>query len=82
MLGHKKICLKINDKQTVKLKSGFTEFKNYSSQIPAPFKIYADSECILKSVKNNECFSEKNIKITFHAVFITSLFVLMINLVN
>ena len=52
----KEIHLKINGKQTVKLKSGFTEFKNYSSQIQAPFKIYADFECILKSVKSNEGF--------------------------
>ena len=52
----KEIRLKINGKQTVKLKSGFTEFKNYSSQIQAPFKIYADFECILKSVKSNEGF--------------------------
>ena len=37
-------------KQTVKLKSGFIEFKNYSRQIPAPFKIYANFEYILKNV--------------------------------
>ena len=54
LLEHKEICLKINGKQTVKLKSGFIEFKNYSRQIPAPFKIYADFECILKSVKSNK----------------------------
>ena len=54
MVEHKEICLKINGKQTVKLKSGFIEFKNYSRQIPAPFKIYADFECILKSVKSNK----------------------------
>ena len=51
-----KICSKINGKQTVKLKSGFTEFKNYSSQIPASFKISADFECILRSVKSNKGF--------------------------
>ena len=30
------------------------EFKNYSKQIPTPFKTYADFVCILKSVKSNE----------------------------
>ena len=54
LVEYKEICLKINSKQTVKLNSGFIEFKNYSRQIPAPFKIYADFECILKSVKNNK----------------------------
>ena len=56
LVKHKEIGLKISGKETVKLKSGFTEFKNYFSQIPAPFQIYADFECILKSVKSNEGF--------------------------
>ena len=38
----KRFKKKKNDKQIVKLKSGFTEFKNYSSQISSPFKTYAD----------------------------------------
>ena len=54
MLEHKEICLKINRKQNVKLKSSFIEFKHYSRQILAPFKIYADFECILKGVKSNK----------------------------
>ena len=60
LVEHKEICLKINGKQTVKLKSGFIEFKNYSRQIPAPFKIYAGFECILKSVKSNKKTSGSN----------------------
>ena len=48
--GHKKDCLVINEKQNVKLESGYISFKNYSRQIPVPFKIYADFECILKKV--------------------------------
>ena len=47
---HKEDCLMINGKQNVKLEKGFISFKNYSRQIPVPFKIYADFECILKSV--------------------------------
>ena len=31
----------------------FISFKNYSKQIPAPFKIYVDFECILKNVDND-----------------------------
>ena len=30
------------------------QFKNYFKQIPAPFKILADFECILKSLESNE----------------------------
>ena len=56
MVERKEICLKINGQQTVKIKYGFIEFKNYSSQIPASFKIYADFECILKNVKSSEVF--------------------------
>ena len=41
----------MNCKQTLKLKSGFVEFKNYSRQMPVPFKIYTDFKCILKVLK-------------------------------
>ena len=54
----------INGKQNVKLKSGSISFKNYFKQLPVPFKIYADFECILKrvecdSIKNNSSCTEK-----------------------
>ena len=42
----------INGKQNVKLEKGFISFKDYSRQIPVPFKIYADFECILKNLDN------------------------------
>ena len=51
LVEHKKICLKINGRQTIKLKSGLAEFKNYSGQITGLFQVYPDFECILKSVK-------------------------------
>ena len=38
---HKEICLIINGQQHVKLSEGSISFKNYSRQIPVPFKIYA-----------------------------------------
>ena len=46
-------------KQTVKLEKGFIEFKNVNRQIPVPFKIYADFECLLRGVDcgvDNKCF--------------------------
>ena len=57
---HKEDCLMINGKQNVKLEKGFIELKNFNKQIPVPFKIYADFECLLKSIDcgvDIECFS-------------------------
>ena len=53
LIEHKKDYLVINGKQSVKLKAGLIKFKNYSRQIPVPFKIYADFECILKTVESD-----------------------------
>ena len=52
--GHKEICLVINGKQSVKLRSGLIKFKNHFNQLAVPFKIYADFESILKGVKSND----------------------------
>ena len=57
---HKKYRLMINNEQNVKLEKGFLEFKNFNRQIPVPFKIYADFECLLKGCDvgiDNNCFS-------------------------
>ena len=51
---HKKVCLKINGKQNVKLRSGSIKFENYFKQFAAPFKIYVDFEPALKGVKSND----------------------------
>ena len=51
---HKEICLVINGKQSVKLKSGLIKFKNYFNQLAVPFKIYSDFESIVKGVKSND----------------------------
>ena len=60
LLKHKKNCLSINGKQSVKLEKGIIKFKNYFKQIPVPFKIYADFECNLKKLKCNEgSYTEK-----------------------
>ena len=49
---HKEVCLRINGAQSVRLEKGTIEVRNYLTQIPVPFKIYADFECSLKSVEN------------------------------
>ena len=50
---HKKVCLKINGKQSVKLKSSSIKFKNHFKELAVPFKIYVDFESILKWIKRN-----------------------------
>ena len=52
LIKHKEDCLVINGKRNVKLKSGTIGFKNCFKQMPVPFKIYADFECILKKVES------------------------------
>ena len=47
-------CFIINEKQSVKLKSDSINFKNYFKQLPVPFKIYADFECLLKGDKSSD----------------------------
>ena len=63
MQKHKENWLIINGKQRVKLKSSSISFKNYFKQLPVPFKIYAEFECLLKEVKgsgkNNGSYAEK-----------------------
>ena len=46
----KKVCLKINSKQSVNLQSGPIKFKNYFIQLAVPFKIYAVFKSALKGV--------------------------------
>ena len=50
----KEVCLKINCKQTVKLKIGSIKFKNYRKQLVVPFQICADFECNVKKVKSSD----------------------------
>ena len=79
---HKELCLSIIGAQSARLEKGTIEFRNYSKQTSAPFKVYADFECNLKVLKVMKVLTQKSIKITFLVVLLTSLFVLMINLVN
>ena len=60
LIKHKKNCLSINGKQSVKLEKGIIKFENYFKQRLNPIKIYADFECNLKRVKCNEgSYTEK-----------------------
>ena len=58
---YKEVCLSINGAQSVYLEKGTIEFKKYFKQIPVLFKIYADFECILKSVESYEGSYSKKI---------------------
>ena len=51
---HKNVCFVINGAQSVRLKKGTIDFKNYFKQIPVPFKIYAEFECNWKSIESYE----------------------------
>ena len=48
--NHRERCLLINETQAVKYETGTIKFKNFDKQIPIPFKIYADIECLLKRI--------------------------------
>ena len=52
--NHRERCLLINETQAVKYETGTIKFKNFDKQIPIPFKIYADSECLLKIININK----------------------------
>ena len=89
LIEHRTDCLVINGKQNGKVKSGTIGFKNYFKQMPVPFKIYADFECILKNVdcdiiecNSNISYTQKKIKIIFFAVLLIKFFVLTINSVK
>ena len=68
----------VNGKQSVKLKSGTIKFKDYFKQLPVPFKIYVDFECILKKVECDITKCDSNSSYTRKY----QLFVLTINLVR
>ena len=82
LTDHKNVCLVINGAQSVRLKKGTIEFRNYFKQIPVPFKIYADFEHNLKAVEIYEGSYSKDIRVTFLAVLLTKLFRLMIAVVK
>ena len=74
LVEHKETYLKINGKQTVKLRCGSIKFKNHLKELALPFKIYPDFECNMKRVVTEIIIiiiiihhTLKNIKRTFLA---------------
>ena len=57
--NHKKVSLKINSEQAVKLEKGTIQFENYFQQIPVPFKAL-----LILSVLYCNRFSKANKQIT------------------
>ena len=60
LIRHRENCLITNGKQSVELKSGLVNLKNLFKQLPVPFKIYADFECILKNIKSDFIACDSN----------------------
>ena len=54
MYNIRKTCLKINGKQTVKLRSGSTKFKNYFKQLALLFNIDTDFKSLLRGVSGSD----------------------------
>ena len=48
--NHRERCLLIIETQEVNYETRIIKLKNFDKKIPIPFKIYADSECMLKRV--------------------------------
>ena len=60
LVEHKENCLVINGKQNVKLGKGSISFKNYSKQLSAPFKLYANFKCILRPTLSKRSSDKSN----------------------
>ena len=86
LIEQKKVCLKINGKQSVKLIRGAIKFKNYFRHSTVPLTIHADFESGLKNCKEMieviMLHILKNITNIIFTVLLTKLHVLIINLVN
>ena len=59
---HKKVCLEINGKQSVKLRSGPIKFKNYLKQLAVPFTTYSNFESIVIELESND--NDSNVSYT------------------
>ena len=52
--NHRERCFLLNETQAVKYETGVIKCKNFDKQIPIPFKIYADTKCLLKIINISE----------------------------
>ena len=69
LIKHKENWLSINGNQSVRLEKRIIKFENYYKQIPVAFKIYADFECNLESVKCNEGSYREKHQVHIHCSF-------------
>ena len=53
--NHRERSFSINETQAVKYETRIIKFKNHEKQIAIPFKIYADTKCLLKKINIDEC---------------------------
>ena len=74
--------LSINGAQSVTLKKGTIESKNYFKQIPVPFEIYTEFKFDLKSIQSYEGSYSKKHQDHIPCILLTSLFTLIIDLAN
>ena len=77
---HKEDCLSINGAQSVKLEKGTIDFKNCFKKKQSHLVFLLILCLIYTLLKFMKGSTQKNIKITFFVVLLTSLFVLRINL--
>ena len=76
LVDYKEVCLKVNGKQSGKLRNGLIKFNKYSMQLAVLFKIYANFESVLKGVWIGVA------KRIFFAALVIKMSVLMIDLAN
>ena len=76
LVDYKEVCLKVNSKQSVKLRNGLIKFNKYSKQLAVLFKIYANFESVLKGVWIGVA------KRIFFGALVIKMSVLMIDLAN
>ena len=77
---HKEQCLLINETQAVKYETGIIKFKSFEKQIPISFKIYADTECLLKKMTLKKVNTQSYIKNTHLILQVLNQFVLITDL--
>ena len=71
LIKYKEDCLIINGVQPVDVEEEIIKFENYSKQLLAPFKIYADFECNLQDtgVYEGSCTKKYHDHVPFNYAF-------------
>ena len=82
LIKHKKNCLYINGKQSVKLEEAIIKFENFLNKYQFLLKYLLILSVIERNLNAMKALIQKNIKTIFLVVLLIKLFVLMIDLVN